>query len=69
MTRMHMISRSHRPRVDAWKAWAAPWKLVVMVAGSSCRAIFSTAGHGVAQGRALLQVEGDGHRRGAAPYG
>ena len=38
-----MISRSHRPCMDAWKAWAAPWKLVVMVAGSICRASFCTA--------------------------
>ena len=33
MTRMHMTSRSHRPCMEAWKAWAAPWKLVVIVAG------------------------------------
>ena len=31
-----------RPRVESWKAWAVPWKLVAIVAGSVSRASLST---------------------------
>src|SRR4030065_12119 len=33
MTRMAITSRMPIPLSDAWKAWAVPWKLVVMEAG------------------------------------
>src|SRR3989304_6898139 len=43
MTRMAITSRIPIPWSDAWKAWAVPWKLVVMEAGSVTRATLSTA--------------------------
>src|SRR3970282_2295155 len=43
MTRMAITSRIPIPWSDAWKAWAVPWKLVVIDAGSVARAILSTA--------------------------
>ena len=43
MTRMAMIKSTQRPDREAWKAWAAPKKLVVMAAGRVFRAIFCTA--------------------------
>ena len=36
--------KSSRPRLvsDAWNTFAEPWKLVVTVAGSTCRATWLT---------------------------
>src|SRR3972149_1308902 len=43
MTRMAITSRIPIPWSDAWKAWAVPWKLVVMEAGGGTRATLSPA--------------------------
>ena len=43
MTRMAITSRSPRPCTEDLKAWAVPWKLVVMVAGRRPLAAASTA--------------------------
>src|SRR4030066_2372822 len=43
MTRMAITGRIPIPWSDAWKAWAVPWKLVVIDAGSVARATLSTA--------------------------
>ena len=56
-----MISSSASPLVEAWKTWAVPWKLVVMVAGSDAGLLLDGR-HRVTQRDTRLEVEGDGHR-------
>ena len=57
------ISNSSLPRV-AWKASAAPWKVVIMLAGRpmSCSALRDGI-HRIPERRARGEVEGDGGRR------
>ena len=43
--------------MDDWKAWAVPWKLVVMDAGSVCRATLFTASTAVPEGHVGPGVE------------
>ena len=42
MTKIAISRMIPSPFVESWNAWALPWKLVTMVAGSTLRAASST---------------------------